>query len=79
MVDLGPHMLDIALYLMDEPRVTSVSAVAYEELGRAVQRVGHRVLVHARSEERPPLLILLPCASILRDGRNGKMFIQDDE
>jgi predicted dehydrogenase len=35
MVDLGPHMLDIALYLMDEPRVTSVSAVAYEELGRA--------------------------------------------
>jgi predicted dehydrogenase len=34
MVDLGPHMLDIALYLMDEPRVTSVSAVAYEELGR---------------------------------------------
>jgi len=35
MVDLGPHMLDIALYLMGEPRVTSVSAVAYEELGRA--------------------------------------------
>ena len=35
MVDLGPHMLDIALHLMDEPRVTSVSAVAYEELGRA--------------------------------------------
>jgi predicted dehydrogenase len=35
MVDLGPHMLDIALHLMGEPRVTSVSAVAYEELGRA--------------------------------------------
>ena len=34
MVDLGPHMLDIALFLMDEPRVTSVSAVAYGELGR---------------------------------------------
>jgi predicted dehydrogenase len=35
MVDLGPHMLDIALFLMNEPRVTSVSAVAYGELGAA--------------------------------------------
>lgn len=35
MIDLGPHMLDIALYLMDEPRITRVSAVAYGELGRA--------------------------------------------
>jgi predicted dehydrogenase len=34
MIDLGPHMLDIALHLMDEPRVTSVSAVTYGELGR---------------------------------------------
>ena len=35
MIDLGPHMLDIALFLMDEPRVTTVSAVAHGELGRA--------------------------------------------
>jgi predicted dehydrogenase len=35
MVDLGPHMLDIALFLMGEPTVTSVSAVAYGELGAA--------------------------------------------
>ncbi len=35
MIDLGPHMLDIALHLMDEPRVVSVSAVAYDELGSA--------------------------------------------
>jgi predicted dehydrogenase len=34
MVDLGPHMLDIALHLMDEPRVERVSAVTYGELGR---------------------------------------------
>ena len=34
MIDLGPHMLDIALHLMDEPRVTSASAVTYGELGR---------------------------------------------
>lgn len=34
MVDLGPHMLDIALFLMDEPRVERVSAVTYGELGR---------------------------------------------
>uniref|UniRef100_UPI0035CAD308 Gfo/Idh/MocA family protein n=1 Tax=uncultured Amnibacterium sp. TaxID=1631851 RepID=UPI0035CAD308 len=34
MVDLGPHMLDIALHLMDEPRVERVSGVAYGELGR---------------------------------------------
>jgi predicted dehydrogenase len=35
MVDLGPHMLDIALFLMDEPRVTHVSAVTAGELGAA--------------------------------------------
>lgn len=35
LIDLGSHVLDIALYLLDEPRVTSVSAVAYNELGRA--------------------------------------------
>ncbi|MFD1721637.1 Gfo/Idh/MocA family protein [Amnibacterium endophyticum] len=35
MIDLGPHMLDIALFLMDEPKVTRVSAVTYGELGRA--------------------------------------------
>jgi predicted dehydrogenase len=34
MIDLGPHVLDIALHLLGEPRVTHVSAVAYEELGR---------------------------------------------
>jgi predicted dehydrogenase len=34
MIDLGSHVLDIALHLLGEPRVTSVSAVAYEELGR---------------------------------------------
>jgi predicted dehydrogenase len=34
MIDLGPHVLDIALHLLGEPRVTRVSAVAYEELGR---------------------------------------------
>jgi predicted dehydrogenase len=35
LIDLGSHVLDIALYLLGEPRVTSVSAVAYGELGRA--------------------------------------------
>jgi len=34
MIDLGSHVLDIALHLLDEPRVTRVSAVAYSELGR---------------------------------------------
>jgi predicted dehydrogenase len=34
MIDLGPHVLDIVLFLLGEPRVTRVSAVAYEELGR---------------------------------------------
>jgi predicted dehydrogenase len=34
LVDLGSHVLDIALYLLGEPRVTSVSAVAYSELGK---------------------------------------------
>ncbi|KQO64575.1 hypothetical protein ASF23_16335 [Curtobacterium sp. Leaf261] len=35
MIDLGSHVLDIALYLMGEPRVTTVSAVAYNHLGAA--------------------------------------------
>ena len=34
LIDLGPHVLDIALHLLGEPRVTRVSAVAYEEVGR---------------------------------------------
>jgi predicted dehydrogenase len=35
MIDLGSHVLDIALYLLGEPRVVSASAVSYGELGRA--------------------------------------------
>lgn len=34
LIDLGSHVLDIALYLLGEPRVTSVAAVAYSELGK---------------------------------------------
>jgi predicted dehydrogenase len=34
MIDLGPHVLDIALHLLGEPHVTRVSAVTYGELGR---------------------------------------------
>ncbi len=35
LIDLGSHVLDMTLYLLGEPRVTSVSAVAYNHLGRA--------------------------------------------
>ncbi|NQX12658.1 Gfo/Idh/MocA family oxidoreductase [Microbacteriaceae bacterium VKM Ac-2855] len=35
LIDLGSHVLDITLYLLGEPRVTSVSAVAYNHLGSA--------------------------------------------
>jgi len=35
LIDLGSHVLDIALFLLDEPTVTSVSAVAYNHLGSA--------------------------------------------
>ncbi|MEY2849997.1 MAG: hypothetical protein RI885_2664 [Actinomycetota bacterium] len=34
MIDLGSHVLDIVLHLLGEPRVTTVSAVAYGELGK---------------------------------------------
>lgn len=44
LIDLGSHVLDIALHLMDEPRVTSVAAVAYGELGRAGRGGGRRLL-----------------------------------
>jgi len=33
LIDLGVHVLDLALYLMDEPRVRSVTAATYHELG----------------------------------------------
>ncbi len=33
LMDLGVHMLDIALYLLDEPQVRSVTAATYAEFG----------------------------------------------
>lgn len=33
LIDLGVHVLDMALYLLDEPDVISVSAATYSELG----------------------------------------------
>ena len=33
LIDLGVHVLDMALYLMDEPEVVAVSAATYAELG----------------------------------------------
>ncbi|WJY01136.1 Gfo/Idh/MocA family oxidoreductase [Curtobacterium sp. 458] len=35
LIDLGSHVLDIALHLLGEPRVVTASAVAYNELGSA--------------------------------------------
>jgi predicted dehydrogenase len=51
LIDLGSHVLDIALSLLGEPRVTHVSAVAYNELGRAGRggRAGAGGPVSARS------------------------------
>ncbi|MDP8926170.1 MAG: Gfo/Idh/MocA family oxidoreductase [Actinomycetota bacterium] len=33
LIDLGVHMIDMALYLMDEPEIESVSCATYAELG----------------------------------------------
>ncbi len=33
LIDLGVHVLDLALFLLDEPRVVSVTAATYAELG----------------------------------------------
>jgi predicted dehydrogenase len=33
LIDLGVHVLDLALYLLDEPQVMTVSAATYAELG----------------------------------------------
>lgn len=35
LIDLGPHVLDSLLFLLDEPKVVAVSAVTHGELGRA--------------------------------------------
>ncbi|WP_114560764.1 Gfo/Idh/MocA family protein [Desertihabitans aurantiacus] len=43
LIDLGSHVLDIALFLLDEPKVTSVSAVAYNHLGSAGRGGGGKV------------------------------------
>ncbi|MEM6280745.1 MAG: Gfo/Idh/MocA family oxidoreductase [Chloroflexota bacterium] len=43
LIDLGVHVLDMALYLMGEPEVISVSAAAYAEHGRVGK--GYRVPV----------------------------------
>jgi predicted dehydrogenase len=43
LIDLGSHVLDIALHLMGEPRVVTASAVTYSELGRAGRGGGSKV------------------------------------
>lgn len=48
LIDLGVHMLDMALYLLDEPRVLSVSAATYAELG--IRGRGKR---HAETRAQP--------------------------
>jgi predicted dehydrogenase len=47
LTDLGVHMLDMALYLLGEPRVVSASAATYAEFGP------RRPAVPARAGERP--------------------------
>ena len=62
LIDLGPHVLDSVLYLLDEARVVAVSAVTHGELGRAGygamdrldQMAGTRRLRGGGSGERPP-------------------------
>lgn len=43
LIDLGSHVLDIALHLMGEPRVVTASAVTYNELGRRGRGGGTKV------------------------------------
>ncbi len=48
LIDLGVHVLDLALYLLDEPQVAGVSAAAYAELGprgRGARRTGSTKMV----------------------------------
>jgi predicted dehydrogenase len=49
LIDLGVHVLDLALYLLGEPRVESVSAATYAELGPRGHggRVGGEMFVGA--------------------------------
>jgi predicted dehydrogenase len=57
LTDLGVHMLDIALYLLGEPRVVSASAATYAELGP------RQPAVHASAGGRPPLFDVEDLAS----------------
>ncbi|WP_423919698.1 Gfo/Idh/MocA family protein [Frigoribacterium sp. 2-23] len=50
MIDLGSHVLDIALYLLGEPVVETVSAVAYGELGPAGRGGAARGAISARTD-----------------------------
>jgi predicted dehydrogenase len=57
LADLGVHMLDIALYLLGEPRVVSASAATYAELGP------RQPAVLARAGDRSPLFDVEDLAS----------------
>lgn len=57
LTDLGVHMLDMALYLLGEPRVVSACAATYAELG------SRRPAAFARSGTRPPVFDVEDLAS----------------
>ncbi|MCU1526525.1 MAG: gfo/Idh/MocA family oxidoreductase [Frondihabitans sp.] len=74
LIDLGSHVLDIALHLMGEPRVVTASAVTYSELGRAGRGGGSKV--PASSDGTHPFDVEDFASALLRFDTGASLHLQ---
>lgn len=74
LIDLGSHVLDIALHLMGEPRVVTASAVTYNELGRSGRGGGTKV--PALSDGTHPFDVEDFASALLRFDTGASLLLQ---
>jgi predicted dehydrogenase len=74
LIDLGSHVLDIALHLMGEPRVVTASAVTYNELGRRGRGGGTKV--PALSDGTHPFDVEDFASALLRFDTGASLLLQ---
>ena len=74
LIDLGSHVLDIALHLMGEPRVVTASAVTYNELGRRGRGGGSKV--PALSDGTHPFDVEDFASALLRFDTGASLLLQ---
>lgn len=74
LIDLGSHVLDIALHLMGEPRVVTASAVTYNELGSAGRGGSERTPVSAATDR--PFDVEDFASALLRFDNGSSLLLQ---